>query len=82
MCKISNGLSPVLVQELLIPNNKHTYSLIHLRQFKKPSVNAVHHGTESISFLVPKIWEILLDSFKKIDNIDTFEKAIKTRNFL
>ena len=74
MCKISNGLSPILIHELFMPNNEHTYSLRHLRQFKKVSVNI---GTESVSFLVSKVWEVLPDSYKKIDNIDTFKKAIK-----
>ena len=59
-------------------NNEHTYSLRHLRHFKTPSVNTEYHGTEIASFLGPKIWEILTNSYKKIDNIDTFKKAIKT----
>ena len=51
-----------------MPNNEHTYILKHLRHFKTPSVNTIYHDTESVSFLGPKIWEILHDSFKKIDN--------------
>ena len=50
MYKISNGLSPILIKELFMPNNAHTYSLRHLRQFKTPSVSAVYLGTESVSF--------------------------------
>ena len=34
---------------------------------------------QTAAFLGPKIWEILPDSFSKIDDIDTFKKAIKTR---
>ena len=43
-----------------------------------PLVNTAYHGTESISFLGPNIYDILPDNFKKIDNIDTFKKTIKT----
>ena len=68
----------ILIQELLKPNNEHTYNLRHTRQFKTPSVNTVYHDIDSVSFLVPKIWEILLDFFWKIDNIDAIKKAIKT----
>ena len=32
------------------------------------SVNTVYHGTECVSFLEPRIWEILSDSFKKVDD--------------
>ena len=51
---------------------------ISLDQFKTLSVNSVYHGTKSVSFLGPKLWEILRGSFKKIVEIDTFKKAIKT----
>ena len=61
-----------------MPNNEHTCSLRHLHQFKTPSVITVCHGTESVSILGPKIWETLPYSFKKIANIDTFKKKIKT----
>ena len=71
------SLSPILIQELFMPNNEHTYSWWHLRQFKTPWVNTVYHGIESASFLGPNISVILPDSFKKIDNIDNFKKAIK-----
>lgn len=58
-------------------NNEHTYSLRHLRQFKALSVNIVYNDTKSVSFLGTKIWEILSGSFKNINNIDTFKKAMK-----
>ena len=79
MCKISNGLSPILIHELFMPNNEHTYSLRHLRQFKKVSVNI---STESVSFLVSKVWEVLPDSYKKIDNIDTLKRQLKHGNLV
>ena len=44
MYKISRSLSPILIKELFMPNNEHTYSLRHLRQLKTPSVNTVYHG--------------------------------------
>ena len=41
--KIKNGLSPILIQELFMPNNGYPYNLRHLCQFTTSSVNAVHH---------------------------------------
>ena len=78
MYKISNGLSPILIRELFMASNEQNYCLRHLHQFKTTSVNTVYHGKESVSFLGPKIWEILLNDFKKIDNRDAFKKVIKT----
>ena len=74
MYKISNGLSPILIRELFMPNNEQNYCLRHLHQFKMPSVNTVYHGKESVSFLGAKIWEILLNDFKKIDNRDLLKR--------
>ena len=74
MYKISIGLSPILIQKLFMANNEHTYSLRHLRQFKTSSVKIAYHGTERVSLLGRN----LPDSFKKVDNIDTYKKAIKT----
>ena len=65
------------MEVLFMPNNEHTYSLRHLRQFKRP-VNALYRSTESASFLGAKIWKILPGGFKKINYIDIFIKAIKT----
>ena len=39
----------------------------------------MYHGTESISYLGPKIWDILPDYYKAIRNWDTFK--IKTKKW-
>ena len=78
MYKMRNCLSPIPIQELFLPNHENTSSLRHLRQFKTPSISTVYHDTESVSFLGPKVSEILPDSFKKTNDTDTFKKTIKT----
>ena len=35
------------------------YNLRNISEFSRPAVNSVYHGTESISYLGPKIWDIL-----------------------
>ena len=66
MYKISNGLSPILIRELFMPNNEQNYCLRHLHQFKTPSVNTVYHGKESVSFLGPKFGKFYLMTLKKL----------------
>ena len=34
-------------------------------------------GSESVSFLGPRIWDMLLDNYKNIDNLNTFKNRIK-----
>ena len=32
-------------------------------------MKSVYHGSESVSFLGPKIWEMLPDDYKDVDNL-------------
>ena len=41
-------------------------------------VKSVYRGTESVSYLGPKIWDILLEKLKNIENLEHFKKEIKT----
>ena len=50
----------------------------HVSEFSRPMVKSIYHGTESISNLGPKIWDILPE-LKNIENLEHFKKEIKTR---
>ena len=56
--------------------NNH-YNLRNLSYFITPQVNTVHHGTESLSDLGPKIWEILPEELKKKKSLNSFKETIK-----
>ena len=72
MTKLRTSLSPILMQGLFIQNNEHPYNLRHLREFKT-IVHTAYHGRGNVSFLGSKILEILLDSFKKMRNVEAFK---------
>ena len=55
MFKVSNGLSPVLTNDIFKLRGEQTYSLRKFSQFYRPKVNSVNNGTKSVSFLGPKI---------------------------
>ena len=57
MYKISNG-PPMALMKDLFPVNRNPYILRQNSQFSRPRINTVYHGTESISNLGSKIWEI------------------------
>ena len=42
-----------------------------------PSIRTVYHGSESISFLGPKIWNILPDEIKQQTSPNSFKKSVK-----
>ena len=76
MFKISDNLSPDIVKEIfqkrIVP-----YNLRSENSFMSRQVNSVCHGTESLSFLGPKIWEQVPQEIKESDNIAIFKSKIK-----
>ena len=48
-----------------------------ISEFSRPLVKSVYHGSESLSFLRPKIWDMLPDDYKDIDNLNIFKNKIK-----
>ena len=57
---------------------ENSYNLRQVSEFSRLMVKSVYHGTESISHLGPKIWDILPEKLKKIDNLEHSKKEIKT----
>ena len=55
MYKVSKRMSPPQITELFKRRNEHPYNLRDNAEFLKPLVNSVYCGTESISYLGPKI---------------------------
>ena len=60
------------------PRNEHPYNPRYVSQFNTPSVNTVCHGTDSISFLRPKIWILLPNELKNIQSLKAFKNRIKS----
>ena len=73
----SNGLSPVLMNDIFKLRGEQTFNLQKLSQFYRPKVNSVYNGTESVSFLGPKIWDLVPNELKDIGNLAAFKKTIK-----
>ena len=55
------------------------YSIRLTSQLTIPRVNSVYHGTESASFLGPKIWDLVPLDIKGKGSLSSFKKAIKIR---
>ena len=49
---------------------ENPYNLRQVSEFSRPMVKSVCHGTESISYLEPKIYDILPEILKNIENLD------------
>ena len=77
MFKIKNDLSPEIMTELFEQRNEHHYNLRNNVHFITPQIRTVYHGSESISFLGPKIWNILPDRLQNATSLEAFKIQIK-----
>ena len=77
MFRFYNGLSPPLMSNMFKLKAENSYNLRQISEFSRPIVKSAYHGTENISYLGPKIWDILPEKLKKIDKIEHFKKEIK-----
>ena len=68
------------IKELILPNRKHSYKLGNNSNFAVPIVKSVHKCLESLSYLGPKIWELLPLEIKETETFSQFKAKIKKWN--
>ena len=64
MFKVSKNLSPQLVTEIF--EKRNVYDLKIPSEFVRPQIRSVFNGEESISYLGPKIWDIVPSELKAL----------------
>ena len=74
--KVKMGVSPVIMNEIFKIRNCN-YKTRNFSAFQSECVKRVHYGTETVSFLGPKLWSILPQEYKNIDNLSEFKNKIK-----
>ena len=74
--KVLHGLSPPLLNEVFVERNCN-YNLRGNNFLNRRRVNSVRYGTESVSFLAPKIWDILPKEIKNSETLNAFKAKIK-----
>ena len=74
--KFLQGLSPPLFSEIFV-ERELSYSLRGDNPLARRRVNSVRHRTESVSFLAPKIWDILPKEIKDSKTLNVFKTKLK-----
>ena len=46
------------MNEIFVENSQHYYDLRKKTEFKRSNVKTVYKGTETLTFLGPRIWEL------------------------
>ena len=80
MFEIKRGMPPELIKELILPNRQHRDELRNNPRFAVTIVKSVHKDLESLSYLGPKIWELLSLEVKETETLLQFKAKIKTWN--
>ena len=74
--KIHRGLSPEILGETFVSKTS-SYNLRRNDTFEKCKVHSVYHGTESLSFLGPQIWDLVPVELKQSETLYSFKLKIK-----
>ena len=79
MYQVKSGYSPSpkIFSDLFNQREISLYNLRRHPEFRVSLSSAVYHGSEGISHLGPKIWNILLATFKEGVSFNSFKKLIK-----
>ena len=72
-----NSLSPKLVSDCFKLNNMTVYNTRNRSTFYSQQVRTVYHGTESLSHLGTKIWELVPSDMKNLSLLTAFKKPLK-----
>ena len=76
MFQIKHGQSPEIVSDIFTQTTQH-YNFRQNRDFRIRSVKSVYHGSESISYLGPKIREIVPAKIKQINSFNSCKIKIR-----
>ena len=76
MFQIKRGQSPEIVSDIFAQTRQH-YNFRQNRDFRIHFVKSVHHGSESICYLGPKIWETVPAKIKEANSLNSFKIEIR-----
>ena len=76
MFKTHRGLSPDILREIFV-SKISLYTLRRNNIFERRQVHSVYHGSESLSFLGPKIRNLVPLELKQLESLEAFKLKIK-----
>ena len=76
MLKVKNKIAPEIMKKLFALKMS-SYDLRNDYSFKRRRVNSVWHGTKLVSYLGPKIWDLVHNEIKESESLNGFKFKIK-----
>ena len=77
----SRSLSPAITNDIFGQKGNTPYNLRKIFEFTRPLVESVYQGCKSVTFLGPKIWDMILDDCKDMDILNTFKNNVKMESW-
>ena len=74
---IANGMFPNVMSEIFQLRENIHYHLRHTSQSMAHPIHSVYHGSESASYLGPKIWKSIPQEIKTIESLAGFKEKVK-----
>ena len=74
MYKVMNGSTAEIMKWIFRIREENGYNLRHENTFKRPIVNSVYNGTETVSFLGPNIQELIPTEIKELVSLNGCKK--------
>ena len=71
-----NGLAPTITNSVFEIKDTQ-YNLRNKINFKSRRINSVRYSIDSLTYLGPKIWNIVLEDIKKSESLNVFKTKIK-----
>ena len=76
MYKILNGLSPDIMQDIFEIKSNY-YNTRNAPAFSSRNIKTVRYGLQTISYMAPKIWDLVPKEMKQVTTLNEFKAKIK-----
>ena len=76
LCKVFNGIYPDIMKDVFHVSTS-SITISGADALSPPDQLKLYYGSESLSYLAPKIWELIPNNIKSLENLSKFNKAIK-----
>ena len=76
--KIKNNLSVTIMNDIF-QSGAVRYNLRSQIDFTWPNVNSEHSGISSLRYMTAKVWDMVPNDMKNVNEIETFKKNIRKR---
>ena len=76
MCKTSNALSPDYIQDIFETKSNY-YNIRNASAFSSRNIKTVRYGLQIISYMAPKIWDLVTKEMKQVTTLNEFNAKIQ-----